>query len=121
MISNLIWLAWNRDNYEYFDRFMTVFKDVLTTKRYDSAYWQGRFGRFYLKHGNIKTAQQYFAKAIVKYPDTALLYQGLGKVYVAKGNVKLARKNFVIAVALATTSLDPNLVEFEADLAGLKI
>ena len=35
--NGLIWLAWNRDNYEYFDRFMTAFKYVLTTKRYDSA------------------------------------------------------------------------------------
>ena len=118
--NNLIWIAWNRDNYEYFHRFMTVFKDVLTTKRYDSAYWQNRFGRFYLKHGNLKSAKQYFTNAITKYPNTALLHQGLAKVYVAKGNIKLARENFVKAVELATLSSDPDLAEFETDLINLK-
>jgi predicted alpha/beta superfamily hydrolase len=117
--NNLIWLAWNRNNYVYFDRFMTVFKDVLTTKRYDSAYWQNRFGRFYLKHGNLNSAKQYFTKAIKKFPDTALLHQGLGKVYVAEANIKLARENFVKAVELATLALAPDLAEFEADLIDL--
>lgn len=119
--NNLIWLAWNRDNYEYFHRFMTVFKDVLTTKRYDSAYWQNRFGRFYLKHDKLNMAKQYFENAIVKYPNTALLHQGLGKVYVAEGNIKRARRNFIKAVELATVASAPNLAEFEADLVGFKI
>ncbi|MCJ8318567.1 MAG: alpha/beta hydrolase-fold protein [Colwellia sp.] len=117
--NNLIWLAWNRDNYQYFDRFMTSFKDVLSTKRYDSVFWQNNFGRFYLKHGKLKEAQQYFVKAIVKYPNTALLHQGLGKVYKVKGNIKLARENFIKAVALATAASDANLVEFEADLIAI--
>jgi predicted alpha/beta superfamily hydrolase len=119
--NHLIWLAWNHDNFEYFEVFMSAFKDVLTTKRYDSVFWQNSFGRYYLKHGNLKIAQQYFANAIVKFPDTALLHQGLGKVYVAKGNTELARENFAKAVALATKTSDPSLVEFTADLAGLKI
>jgi predicted alpha/beta superfamily hydrolase len=119
--NNLIWLAWNRNNYEYFDQFMTVFKDVLTTKRYDSAYWQNRFGRFYLKHGNLEASKDYFTKAIIKFPDAALLYQGLGKVYVEEGNLKLAREYFLKALDLATLASDANLVEFEADLNGLKI
>ena len=117
--NGLIWLAWNRDNYQYFDRFMTAFKDVLTTKRYDSVFWQNNFGRFYLKHDKLKTAEQYFAKAIVKYPDTAVLHQGLGKVYKAMGNIKQARENYVKALALATAASDVNLAEFKADLLSI--
>ncbi|MCJ8271155.1 MAG: hypothetical protein MJK04_17355 [Psychrosphaera sp.] len=74
-----------------------------------------------MKHGNLKVAQQYFEKAIVKYSDAAVLYQGLGKVYVAKGKVKLARESFVKAVAVAKIGSNPKLAEFEADLAGLKL
>jgi len=47
--NGLIWLAWNRDNFKYFSFFMTEFKEVLSTQRYASAYWQNRFGQFYLK------------------------------------------------------------------------
>lgn len=42
----LIWLAWNRNNFEYFTLFMTEFQDVLSTQRYASPYWQNRFGQF---------------------------------------------------------------------------
>ena len=46
--NGLIWLAWNRNNYEYFSFFMAEFADVLSTERYASAHWQNRFGQFYL-------------------------------------------------------------------------
>ncbi|WKK67086.1 hypothetical protein [Lutimonas zeaxanthinifaciens] len=54
--NGLIWLAWNRNNFEYFSFFMTEFEDVLSTKRYDSAYWQNRFGQFYLAHKDYNNA-----------------------------------------------------------------
>ncbi|WP_298758304.1 alpha/beta hydrolase-fold protein [uncultured Psychroserpens sp.] len=68
--NGLIWLAWNRDNFEYFNLFMTEFKDVLTTKRYDSAYWQNRFGQFYLKHKDYQNAIKYFNIGLTKYPNS---------------------------------------------------
>ncbi|NMP31454.1 esterase [Thalassotalea sp. M1531] len=117
--NNLIWLAWNRDNYEYFEKFMEVFKDVLSTKRYDSAYWQNRFGRFYLKHQNFSKAKLYFSEAITKYPENALLHQGLGKVYLANGELELAKSNFAKAVKIAEKNSDPKLKEFEKDLLTL--
>ncbi|WP_298511572.1 alpha/beta hydrolase-fold protein [uncultured Kordia sp.] len=66
----LIWLAWKRDRFEYFKLFMTEFKDVLTTKRYDSAYWQHRFGQFYLKHKDYPNAIKYFNTGLSKYPNS---------------------------------------------------
>lgn len=66
----LIWLAWNRNNYEYFTLFMTEFEDVLTTKRYASAYWQNRFGQFYLKHKNYQNAIKFFKAGLTKYPNS---------------------------------------------------
>ncbi|MFD2561487.1 alpha/beta hydrolase-fold protein [Aquimarina rubra] len=66
----LIWLAWKRNNFEYFTFFMTEFKDVLTTKRYSSAYWQNRFGQFYLKHKDYQNAIKYFKAGLTKYPNS---------------------------------------------------
>lgn len=80
--NSLIWLAWKRDNFEYFSLFMTEFKDVLTTKRYDSAYWQHRFGEFYLKHKDYKNASKYFTIGLTKYPNSRFeqqMKEGLNK------------------------------------------
>ncbi|WP_298426542.1 alpha/beta hydrolase-fold protein [uncultured Kordia sp.] len=68
--NSLIWLAWNRDNFEHFKLFMTEFKDVLTTKRYASAYWQNRFGQFYLKHKDYQNAIKYFNAGLTTYPNS---------------------------------------------------
>ncbi|MFP2996031.1 alpha/beta hydrolase-fold protein [Spongiivirga sp. MCCC 1A20706] len=68
--NTLIWLSWNRDNFEYFKLFMTTFKDVLETKRYASAYWQNRFGQFYLKHKDYQNAIKHFSVGLTKYPNS---------------------------------------------------
>lgn len=68
--NGLIWLAWNRDNFEYFTTFMTEFEDVLSSPRYASAYWQNRFGQFYLKHKDYKNAIKYFDNGLNNYPDS---------------------------------------------------
>ena len=70
--NGLIWLAWNRNNLEYFDFFMTEFEDVLNTKRYASAYWQNRFGQFYLKHNDYENAIKYFNTGLTTYPNSNL-------------------------------------------------
>lgn len=80
--NGLIWLAWNRNNFEYFDFFMTEFSDVLSTKRYASAYWQNRFAQFYLKHKDYAKAINYFNVGLTKYPGTNLdteMKQGLNQ------------------------------------------
>jgi len=66
----LIWLAWKRNNFEYFTLFMTEFEEVLKTKRYASAYWQNRFGQFYLKHKDYQNAIKYFEAGLTKYPSS---------------------------------------------------
>jgi predicted alpha/beta superfamily hydrolase len=66
----LIWLAWKRDNFEYFNIFMNEFKDVLTTERYASAYWQNRLGQFYLKYKDYENAIKYFNNGLTKYPNS---------------------------------------------------
>ncbi|EDP70838.1 putative esterase [Flavobacteriales bacterium ALC-1] len=78
--NSLIWLAWNRNNFEYFTFFMTKFSDVLSTKRYASAYWQNRFGQFYLKHNDYENAIKYFNTGLITYPNSnfeAKMQQGL--------------------------------------------
>lgn len=80
--NGLIWLAWNRNNFEYFSFFMTEFADVLSTKRYASAYWQNRFGQFYLSHKDYNNAIKYFNIGLTKYPNTNFeteMKQGLSK------------------------------------------
>ena len=68
--NSLIWLAWNRNNFEYFNFFMTEFADVLSTKRYASAYWQNRFGQFYLTHNDYPNALKYFNTGLTTYPNS---------------------------------------------------
>jgi predicted alpha/beta superfamily hydrolase len=84
--NSLIWLAWKRDNFKYFRFFMEEFKDVLKTKRYQSAYWQNRLGQFYLKHKDYKNAIAFFENGIKKFPGTQFdkkMKEGLTK---AKNN-----------------------------------
>ncbi|MBL4642235.1 MAG: esterase, partial [Flavobacteriaceae bacterium] len=54
--NSLIWLGLNRNNFKYFSLFMEQFKEVLKTNRYANAYWQNKFGQFYLKHKDYKNA-----------------------------------------------------------------
>ncbi len=68
--DRLIWLAENHDNFKYFSFFMEEFKEVLSTKRYASAYWQNRFGQFYLKYKDYDNAIKFFEIGIKKYPNT---------------------------------------------------
>lgn len=89
--NTLIWLAWRRDNFKYFTFFMDEFKDVLSTKRYQSAYWQNRLGQFYLKYKDYDHAIKYFEFGIENYPDPkrmTTMYNGLGDAYLGKGNKK---------------------------------
>ena len=114
--NNLIWLAWNHNNFKYFKVFMNAFKDVLATQRYDSAYWQNRFARFYLKHGEIETAQTYFENALVKFPDSHSLYEGLSEVFKSAGNKELAKKNLLKAIDIARATSDANLKRYQEQL-----
>lgn len=68
--DRLIWLAENHDNFEYFSFFMEEFKEVLSTKRYASAYWQNRLGQFYLKYKDYDNAIKHFEIGLKKYPKT---------------------------------------------------
>jgi len=43
---------------------------VLTTKRYESAYWQNKLGQFYLLHKDYKNAKKFFETGLSKYPNT---------------------------------------------------
>ena len=66
----LIWLAWNRDNFKYFNLFVEEFKGVLDNRRHANAYWKNRFGHFYLKHKDFKNAQKLFGEGLTKYPNS---------------------------------------------------
>lgn len=91
--NGLIWLAWNRNDFESFNFFMLEFKDVLATKRYASAYWQNRFAQFYLRHRDYENAILYFNTGIDDYPDAEFMtamYEGLGDAYLANKDPKRA-------------------------------
>ncbi len=80
--DRLIWLAENHGNFKYFSFFMEEFKDVLSTERYASAYWQNRFAQFYLKYKDYKNAFKYFNTGLTVYPNSNLeaeMKQGLNK------------------------------------------
>ena len=68
--NSLIWLGLNRDNFKYFSFFMKEFKEVLKTKRYASAYWQNKFGQYYLLNKDYKNAIKHFKLGLSKYPNS---------------------------------------------------
>ncbi|MBX2877423.1 MAG: tetratricopeptide repeat protein [Saprospiraceae bacterium] len=121
--NSLIWLAWKRDNFESFSYFMSEFADVLGTPRYASAYWQNRLAQFYLKHGDLEHAIQYFEQGISKYPDPqrlATMHAGLGMAYQAKGDAVQARLHLQRAVKWAEEQSDSDLAKYQEQLSLLK-
>lgn len=66
----LIWLAWNRDNFKYFNSFVEEFEGILDNKRHANAYWKNRFGDFYLKHKDYKNAKIFFETGLSRYPNS---------------------------------------------------
>jgi predicted alpha/beta superfamily hydrolase len=89
--NSLIWLAWNRNDFKYFNFFMKEFKDVLSTRRYASAYWKNRFGQFYLQHKDYNNAIEYFKAGISKYPNSnfdAGMKKGLSDARIGKSKSK---------------------------------
>ena len=117
--NSLIWLAWNRDDFESFQLFMEKFKDVLVTQRYDSAYWQNRFAQFYLKHGDLDNAIAYFTNGINKYPEAqqqALMNSGIAKAYFEKKETEKSIAFIKKAVDLATEQSDSHLQDYKDQL-----
>lgn len=114
--NTLIWLAWKRDNFEYFDFFMTEFKDVLETKRYQSEYWQNRLGQYYLKNKSYDNAIEFFNKGRKEFEETARIYNGLGHAYLGKQNRKLAIEYLKVAVDIAIKNSDDKLESYQSDL-----
>ena len=121
--NGLIWMAWNKDNFDYFKFFMNEFKDVLRTKRYDSAYWQNRLGQMYLKHNGLDAAIPFFNNGINKYGDSnelAEMYFGLSKVYEGKNDKKAAIRHVKKAIKTAEIKSDSRLEIYKAFLSNLR-
>ncbi len=121
--NSLIWLAWKHNNFEAFKSFMTAFEEVLSTRRYDSAYWQNRFAQFYLKHNDLDKAVYYFRQGISKYPEAnriAVMHHGLGKAYLMKKDKKSALQHFETAVSLGEKIGDPDLETYQEELSRFK-
>ncbi|WP_347923747.1 alpha/beta hydrolase-fold protein [Pontimicrobium sp. SW4] len=121
--NGLIWLAWNKDNFNYFKFFMTEFKDVLSTKRYDSAYWQNRFGQMYLKHKDLDTAIMYFSNGINTYGDSrelSQMYYGLSKAFAGKKQKRKAINNIKLAIKTAENKSEESLNDYKTYLAELR-
>lgn len=115
----LIWLAWNHDDFEAFDFFMKSFKEVLSTKRYDSAYWQNRFAQFYLKHESLNNAINYFNHGINKYPqakEQAQMYSGIAKAYFMKNEVNKAITHIKKAIIITDDLSDSGLKHYQSQL-----
>ena len=117
--DSLIWLAWNHDDFATFHFFMEKFKEVLSTKRYDSAYWQNRFAQFYLKHGDLNNAIDYFNHGIKKYPkakEQARMNSGLATAYFKKDKVNKAIAHIKKAIVMATIQEDSDLEHYKSQL-----
>jgi len=114
--NDLIWLGLNRDDFKNFDYFMTEFKDVLSTKRYQSNYWQNKLGQFYLKNKSYAKAKSHFEYSIKHFSGSAEIYSGLGNVYLAKNDRKGAIFSFEKAVELSKENNDNELQKYKKQL-----
>ena len=118
--NDLIWLGLNRDDFKNFDYFMTEFKEVLSTKRYQSNYWQNNLAQFYLKNQSYAKAKSHFEYGIKHFSGSAEIYSGLGNVYLAQNNSKRAILNFEKAVELAKKNNDDGLQKYQNQLNKVK-
>lgn len=121
--NTLIWMAWKHDDFEAFKDFMTEFKDVLSTPRYASAYWQNRLGQYYLKYNDFSNAIPYFERGIKEYPDDqymAQMYSGLGAAYLGNSDKKRAKANFKLAIQTAEKNSDDKLDFYQEQLKNVK-
>ncbi len=120
--NSLIWLAWKHDDFESFDFFMNQFQEVLSTRRYASAYWQNRLGQFYLKYNDTDHAIEYFTRGINEYPDpefNSAMHAGLGGAYALKNDIKKAKSHFKEAIKLAKENNDEQYEVYEMKLKDL--
>lgn len=120
--NSLIWLAWKSDDFPSFKMFMEEFKDVLTTRRYASAYWQNRLGQFYLKYDHADHAVEYFSRGIDQYPDPkymARMHAGLSDAYTILDNKAKAKTHLKMAIKHAKANSDDQLPEYEKKLKEL--
>lgn len=106
------------DNFEAFEKFMEVFSGYLnlTTR----PIWGSRFGQFYLKHGHVVEALEVLTRSAQRFPDSAKLQNSLGDAHRAAGQTEQAAMRYRKAVDLAKEAMDPELVEFQANLADLQ-
>ena len=121
--NSLIWLAWNRDDFDSFKLFMTEFADVLSTQRYASAYWQNKLGEFYMRHEDYENALTYFNRGITTYVnDTQLaeMHHNRGIIHKSLGNFKLAKADLKSAVKIAKSTNDEQLNSYQEELVNLK-
>lgn len=121
--NTLIWMAWKEDNFDAFKLFMNEFAEVLTTRRYASAYWQNRLAQFYLKYNSLDESIRFFEQGINQYPDKeymAQLYSGLGKACLKMNDKKRAEQNFRLAIEAAEMNGDDQLPEYQELLRSMK-
>ena len=112
----LIWLAWKQDDFESFQYFMDEFEEVLTTRRYASAYWQHRLGSYYLANDHFQEAIQYFTKGIEQYPDRAYLsamYAKRGEAFAQLGDRVKAKKDLKLAISIAEEHQEDALEDYK--------
>ncbi len=121
--NTLIWMAWRHDEFDAFDLFMTEFKDVLSTPRYASAYWQNRLAQFYLRYEAFDKAIPFFEAGISVYPEEkhmAALHAGLGIAMHEIGNSKQAKMSIKKAIEIAQSQDDPKLKEYQEQLKRVR-
>ena len=109
----LVYNAMSEDNYERFNFYVTEFDDFLGTVSRD--FWLDRFASYYLNNNKINKATEIYNNGLSRFPDSAVLYEGLGDVYVATKQSKKA----VIAYE-KSIEIDPDQEEVKAKLDSLK-
>ncbi|HAS39479.1 MAG TPA: hypothetical protein DCS93_03330, partial [Microscillaceae bacterium] len=114
----LLLSALKENNPAQFEAFDRRFKNHIANKT--RALWFNRFGQFYLKHSKVTRSLEIFQTGLKKFPNSALLYNGLGDVYVAQKDLKTAEKHYQKAVTLAKANEDSRLKQYQANLEKVR-
>ena len=114
----LLLQALKDDNYTQFDFFATTFSNHMYTQL-SNDFWVNRFAEFYIKHQQVNKALDLYNNYIKKFPDSALLYNGIGNAYKQNREKKLAKKAYRMAIKLAKSQSDPNLEKYQERLNEL--
>lgn len=105
----------NIERLEYYNKALGNYLETQLSR----GFWVNRYAKFYAEMGDTNRALSIYKLGLKKFPESAIIYNGLGNTYKQLGKFKKAKKSYVKAIAIAETNKDLKLKEYRFNLNNL--